>query len=230
MRNNMPSSMRSQVVYLFAMLVAVLVPEASAKSIYSNPSCPVTFVVPIELELHDVVGGDDLSEKILCQISIVRKNKPTVLPLQKSFDDVRYLSDVVLKVKNISLNSRLSEFNFISDDHHVSYTGKVLSSEAIAMGYKISQIRPIEYYSVGRGDLYVGIQDFIRKNRKQRKIDHSVSYVFLLGNEKYSIDVELTYRDKGGYSQIKNDSILNLLRSANFNSDRESTEYAPPDR
>jgi hypothetical protein len=222
MKSKMSSSMCSWAVYMLVFLIAISGSAVARTSIYANVSCPVTFSVPSDLELRDVVDGGDSNEKILCRISVVRKNKRKVLPLQKTFDDVRSLSDVVLDVKNVPVQSRLPELNFASSDDHVSYKGKILSSDAIAMGYEIVQVRPIEHYAVGHGDMYLGIQDFIRKDRKQKKANRSVSYVFLLGNEKYSIDVELTYRDKNNYSQIKKSSVLKLLRSANFKSDDEN--------
>jgi hypothetical protein len=224
MKSNMPISMCSWAVYMLVCLIAISGNAVARTRIYTNVSCPVTFVVPSDLELRDVVDGGDSNEKILCRISVVRKNKPKVLPLQKSFDDVRSLSDVVLDVKNVPVQSRLSELNFTSFDDHVSYKGKILSSDAIAMGYEILQVRPIEHYAVGHGDMYLGIQDFIRTDRKQKKETHSVSYVFLLGNDKYSIEVELTYRDKSNYNQIKKNSILKLLRSATFKSVDDNTE------
>jgi hypothetical protein len=70
--------------------------------------------------------------------------------------------------------------------------------------------------------MYVGIQRFSQQGSGQRKANRSASYVFLLGNEKYSIDVELTYRDSSGYVQVNKDSILRLLRSANFDADVEN--------
>lgn len=221
MKNNVSSSMYLRTVCLLAFLVGVSDPVAARKKIYTNESCPVTFVVPSDLELHDVVEEGDLNEKILCRISVVRKNKTEVSSPQKSFDDVRYLSDVVLEVKNIPVRSRFPELNFTSSDDHVSYKGKVLSSDAIDMGYEILRVRPIEYYAVGHGEMYVGTQDFIRRNRKQSKAIRSTSYVFLLGNERHSIDVELTYIDSSSYRQVQKSSILKLLQSAKFYSDEE---------
>ena len=55
-----------------------------------------------------------------------------------------------------------------------------------------------------------------------------MSYVFLLGNKKYSIDVEITY-DKDRYNnKIQQNSILRLLQSANFLSDEENARNSPP--
>jgi hypothetical protein len=212
----------SRVICLFALLIIFSNPIAAKQSIYTNESCPVTFVVPSDLELHDVVGWTDPGEKIACRISVVRKNRAKAAPLEKTFDDVRDLSDIVLNVKYIPIRSRLAELNFTLSDGTVSYKGETLSSDAKAMGYEISRTRPMEHYQVGHGDMYVGIQDFIERSSGKNRAVKSVSYVFLLGNKKYSVDVEITY-DKDRYSnKIKPDSILRLLQSANFLSDEEN--------
>ncbi|WP_144021401.1 hypothetical protein [Caballeronia sordidicola] len=209
--------------YLLALLTVVSNPIAAKERTYANNSCPVTFAVPPDLELRDVVGWTDPNDKIACRISVVRKNKSSALPFEKSFDDVINLSDIVLDVKYVSIQSRLKDLNFALLDGHISYKGETLSSDARAMGYEILRTRPMEYYPVGHGDMYVGIQDFIQRSKKNFS-NRSVSYVFLLGNKKYCIDVEITY-DKGrNNNKIKQNTILRLLQSANFLADGGNPE------
>jgi prepilin-type processing-associated H-X9-DG protein len=217
-------SMRSRAIYLLAFPIIVSDPIAAKQNAYTNKNCPVTFVVPSHLELRDVVGWTDPSDKIACRISVVRKNRTKTLPLEKSFDDVRDLSDVGLDVKYIPIKSRLTELNFTFLDGHVSYKGETLSSNAKTMGYAILQTRPMEYHPVGNGDMYVGIQDLIERGSTKVSSNRSVSYVFLVGNKKYSIDVKITYDKDRFNNKIKQNSILRLLKSANFDFEEENTK------
>jgi hypothetical protein len=212
----------SRAIIFSILLIFVIGARDAGARTYESKDCPVKFNVPSDLELRDVFGWTEPVEQISCRISVVRKGKRNIPLPEKSFDDVRYLSDVVLEVRNIPVRSRFPEFNFASSNDHVAYKGKMLSSDAIDMGYEIVQVRPIEYYAVGHGEMYVGTQDFTRRYREQRKAIRSTSYVFLLGNERFSIDVVLTYIDSGSYGQIKKNSILKLLRSAKFGSGREN--------
>jgi hypothetical protein len=82
----------------------------------------------------------------------------------------------------------------------------------------------MEYHPVGNGDMYVGIQDLIEGGSTKVSSNRSVSYVFLVGNKKYSIDVKITYDKDRFNNKIKQNSILRLLKSAKFDFDEENTE------
>jgi hypothetical protein len=70
------------------------------------------------------------------------------------------------------------------------------------VGYEILRVRPIECYAIGDGEMFVGKQDFLRRCAKSTTAIRSISYIFLLGNEKFSIDGKLRYIDGGDYGQV----------------------------
>jgi hypothetical protein len=191
---------------------------------YHNDECHITFEVPSNLELRDVVGWTEPVKKIACRISVIDKGKLRPVAPKKSFDDIARLSDVVLTVNIIPIQSRFGVLGFAMRDGAIFYEPDNLSPDAKSMGYQVGKTRPVQHYAVGNGDLYVGTRDYTRRSVMQKTLDRSVFRVFLLGNKDFSIVVELTQIESSDYRQINYQTILKLLKSANFERGAESIE------
>ncbi|KQR74338.1 hypothetical protein ASG35_21500 [Burkholderia sp. Leaf177] len=211
-------------IFQFSILFAIcllMFPEllAAKEKMYRSKGCPVIFTVPNSMSLHDVDGWTEPAQHTACRISLIWKNVTKSPVPEKSFDDVRLLSDIVLDVKNVPLKDRFDGLHFSSLPDRVIYKGPELSADARSMGYKLMRTRPIEHFPVKNGEMYVGIQDFIEVDGPKMQRRQSVSYVFLIGNGTHSIDVQATFDKNRKSDAEKINSLLKLLRSSSFQSE-----------
>jgi hypothetical protein len=201
-------------LFLLSAFVAELAP--ANERTYRASNCPVTFTVPLNMSLHDVEGWTEPAQPTACRISLTWEGNIASPVPEKSFDDVRLLSDIVLDVKNVPLKDRFDGLHFYSLPQRVLYKGPELSVDARSMGYNLLRTRPIEHFTVKNGEMYVGIQDFIEVYGRSGQRRQSVSYVFLIGNGTYSVDAQVTYDKNRKSDNAKVDSLFELFRSSNF--------------
>jgi hypothetical protein len=156
------------IICILAFRVLICDAKEVGAALYISKNCPVTFAVPSDLELQDIIGWTDPADKIVCRISVTnRRTNKKSLP-EKSFDDVEYLSDVVLYIKNIPLKARLSEMNFVASGGEILYKGEALTSDVEAIVYEDFRIAPIEHYAVEHGDIVCWSADFCKAKRQER--------------------------------------------------------------